>query len=1278
MEALFVRLYRFFKHRHRIFWAIFISVFALFGVLASRIEFEEDITHFFPDDKRVEKLNYIFQHSSMAERVVVMVSIADSSQRANADSLVSATQRLVADLDTTLAIYHPTITAQVDDQKILAIFDVIQNNLPVFLTKDDYAILDSMTSPAGSRQALRSTYKQLISPSGVALKRMLVEDPMGFSFLVLKKLSQLQYDENFELYDSYIVTRDHRHLIFFIQPQAKANDTGKNAHLVDDLRVCLKRSNTNSSATLASAFGATVVAVDNAEQIRFDTQLTLSILIVLIAGFILWFFRRKRVMLLIMVPVIFGALFSLACIYLMKGIVSTLALAAGSIILGIAINYALHFLVHLRHHPDKEQVIKDLVRPMLLGSTTTVLAFFSLQFTNATILRDVGLFAGFSLIGAALCSLIFLPHLISVAAYRENIIERAFSRIGSPHKVWIVIIAIVTPVLLYFASDVKFLKDMSALNFMQQDTKDAQARLETINPASMNTVYVSAEGKNLQEALRRHEQAVPTLDSLKAAGLIKRYHAVSSFLLSDSLQAQRIQQWNKYWSAEKKSMLLANTADEGRKLKFNDAILSKIDTIVNKQYSELDKPAFALLQQTFFQDNIIDNPGRALVVSLVNVPQARNKELIDVMQHTPAHGADRQMLTNLFVEFVHDDFNFIVFFTSILVFVVLLISTGRIEITLITFLPMLVTWIWILGIMALVGIEFNIINVMISTFIFGLGDDYSIFVMDGLQQEYKTGKKTMSSVRTSIFLSAVTTICGLGVLIFAKHPALWSIAVIAIIGIVCVFLMSQTLEPFIFHWLITKRTKRGLPPMTFVGVVFTIITYGIFVMGSFALTIIGVILKVIPFGGPKKQLMYHRLISFCNWLILTVSLNKVTVTERNDKMFEQPSIIIANHSSFLDILITTMLHPKLILLTNKWVYNSPIFGGVVRMAGYYEVTEGAEESIDHLRKKVGEGFSIVVFPEGTRSENGKLNRFHKGAFFLAEKLDLPIRPLLIHGANTSIPKSTIYVFPTDITLKFLPLVATSDMHYGVTYSERTKSISKHFKSSYQEFKASKETPRWFYRKLISNYLYKGPVLEWYARIKVKLEDNYAFFDELVPKKGTVLDLGCGYGFLSYMLQFRSEERIITGVDYDDDKISVAQNGFAKGATLNFFCADVTEYPLSNYDVIFVNDVLHYLHREAQFDFLERCVAALNPGGKIVVRDGNADLQERHQGTKLSELFSVSLLGFNKSTQALTFISGKEVTAFASARGWKLEVFDQTKLTSNIIFVISKDAGHGTV
>ena len=270
--------------------------------------------------------------------------------------------------------------------------NTVHQHLPVFLDDKDYAKLDSIVKPENIKGVLESNYRQLISPAGVAVKGIIAQDPLGFSFLALGKLRQLQYDENFELYDGYIITKDHRHLIFFIEPRFSAAETGKNTPFIDELESIV--SGTSGRHVSASYFGASAVAVGNAKQLRSDSILTISIMVVLLMIFLIGFFKKKRVPFLILVPVIFGGLFSLCCIYIFKGSVSILALAAGSVILGIAVNYSLHFLAHLKHTPDVKAVIKDLVWPLTVGSTTTVLAFFCLQFANAAVLRDCGIVRG--------------------------------------------------------------------------------------------------------------------------------------------------------------------------------------------------------------------------------------------------------------------------------------------------------------------------------------------------------------------------------------------------------------------------------------------------------------------------------------------------------------------------------------------------------------------------------------------------------------------------------------------------------------------------------------------------------------------------------------------------------------------------------------------------------------------------------------------------------------------------------------------------------------------
>lgn len=1277
MALIFLSLYDFFHHRKATFWIVFVSTITLLGAGASQIKIEEDITKFFPDDKRVEDLNYVFQNSKFAEQLVVMVSMKDSASVPQPDSLEITAEKLISKISNDLKPYVTKITSRVDDEKILSVFNIVQDHLPIFLDDKDYVELNSALTAENIRIKLQENYNQLISPVGIGVKKIILQDPLGFSYLALRKLKNIQYDQNFELYDGYIITKDHRHIVFFITPFFPPIETGHNTEFIAGLNAVVKSVSANHSAIHVSFFGASSVAVGNAVQLRRDTVLTISLMVILLAVFLIGFFKRKRVPFLIFIPVGFGGLLSLCCIFLIKGSVSILALAAGSVILGIAVNYALHFLAHLKHTQDVRQVIKDLVKPMTLGSMTTVLAFFCLQFTNAAVLRDVGLFAGFSLIGAALCSLIFLPHFISASLFHgkageQTWIERIPFATWASHKYLVLLILLITPVFFYFALQVSFDNDVSNLNFMSDETRESQRRLEAINRSSANTVFVVSHGKDLESALRRNEKIVPLMNLLKEENHINKYSSVSTFLISDSLQRKRIEKWNAFWTPKKIENVVNVVREEGRKLGFSPVVIKNFESLLLRKYDVVDTENRNTLQTSFFDGYIIQKTKATTIVTLVNVPSPQKANLYKLLGKESVQAFDRQMLANLFVKYVNADFNFIVLFTGILVFVSLLISYGRIEFTLITFAPMFITWIWILGIMAIIGIQFNIVNVMVSTFIFGLGDDYSIFIMDGLQQEYKTGKKSLPSIRTSIFLSAVTTIAGLGVLIFSAHPAMRSIAAISIIGIVCVFVMSQTIEPYLFRALITQQTQQGHPPKTFFGMIYSFITYSVFLAGAMVMTVIGILFSVIPFGKKQTKLIYHWLLSLLAWIIIYFQphIGKKVLGRAKDT-FSHPSVIIANHSSIVDILLTILLYPKLILLTNQWVWNSPILGSVVRLADYYPVGEGVEDSIDMLRNRVEEGYSIVVFPEGTRSPDQAIKRFHKGAFYLAETLALPIRPLLIHGAGYAVPKGTFYLNPGQFTLKFLAAIPIQNNHFGVTYSERTKSISRYFKHEYASLASEIETQDYFAKRLISNYLYKGPVLEWYLRVKLKLENNYAAFYNLLPRSGTILDLGCGYGFLCYLLHLRSPDQRIIGVDYDEEKIETAFNSYLKSEKVEFHQANIQNFSFESYSGIVLSDVLHYLEPAQQEVLLNRCFASLLPGGVMIICDGNAELTQRHGRTKLSEFFSIRLLKFNKSTNTLNYLSIDKIRTLAESHGLAVEIANNSRFTSNLMMVVRR-------
>jgi 2-polyprenyl-3-methyl-5-hydroxy-6-metoxy-1,4-benzoquinol methylase len=179
-------------------------------------------------------------------------------------------------------------------------------------------------------------------------------------------------------------------------------------------------------------------------------------------------------------------------------------------------------------------------------------------------------------------------------------------------------------------------------------------------------------------------------------------------------------------------------------------------------------------------------------------------------------------------------------------------------------------------------------------------------------------------------------------------------------------------------------------------------------------------------------------------------------------------------------------------------------------------------------------------------------------------------------------------------------------------------------------------------------------LEWYIRVKLNLEKNYELIHTLIPKEGRILDIGCGYGFMDYALYFASPRRIITGIDYDEEKIQVANNCFSKDENVNFIMTDARNFSYENYDAIIMSDVLHYLDSDSQKRLIEKCCESLNPEGVLLIRDANADLKQRHFYTRLTEFFSTKLIGFNKTSgNGLSFFSEQLVKKYRNGKSYEL-------------------------
>ena len=110
--------------------------------------------------------------------------------------------------------------------------------------------------------------------------------------------------------------------------------------------------------------------------------------------------------------------------------------------------------------------------------------------------------------------------------------------------------------------------------------------------------------------------------------------------------------------------------------------------------------------------------------------------------------------------------------------------------------------------------------------------------------------------------------------------------------------------------------------------------------------------------------------------------------------------------------------------------------------------EGIEDYMPQFRSLVERGYSILVFPEGTRSADCSILRFHKGAFHLAQELNLDILPVCLNGVGYALPKEEFMLRPGHITVTIGKRVAPDDLSWGADARERTKAFHRFYQEWY--------------------------------------------------------------------------------------------------------------------------------------------------------------------------------------------------------------------------------------
>lgn len=174
----------------------------------------------------------------------------------------------------------------------------------------------------------------------------------------------------------------------------------------------------------------------------------------------------------------------------------------------------------------------------------------------------------------------------------------------------------------------------------------------------------------------------------------------------------------------------------------------------------------------------------------------------------------------------------------------------------------------------------------------------------------------------------------------------------------------------------------------------------------------------------------HKVARLWARAILTISGIDVAVKGRSHIDRGRSYIVMANHQSNFDIpVLLAHLPLQFRWLAKAELFKIPVFGRAMRGCGYISIDrsdrESAFKSLATAAATIKGGTSVMVFPEGTRSLDGKIQPFKKGSFVLAVDAGVPILPVVINGTWSIMPKNKLSIRPCQVTLDVLPPFETS-------------------------------------------------------------------------------------------------------------------------------------------------------------------------------------------------------------------------------------------------------------
>ena len=1039
MTERFVQLHLFLA-RHRKIILVLAAVFVVAAVfMGGRLKLNEDFTDILPmSAPAIAEQVKALKHIRQADRLYIDVATGTT----NAEQLADAAGQMTAALREIPQLAD--VRGKINVADMGAAYQQLQAQLPSLLNSNDLRALEPRLAATNLEARLAWLKKSMMQPQGLMFKDVALADPAGISDAVSVRLRNLQAGTgDARIVGGRITSADGCHVLLNATPEFRSSETGKSAALVAAVLQAARSVEEKfpAGAVKISVTGAHRAALDNAVMIRADTTRTSVIATLAIAGLIILACRRRWLALLALLPVVFGALGAVTVFFLTGNLVSAVALGCGSMLIGVTVDYGIYLVYTLDNSPpasreELARMVARLVPALTFGALTTMAAFLVMFLSPISGHRQLGLFGAVGVGLAALFALLILPLFIPVKAVANArplpltaLMEKIFAWRERKEKMILSALCLFTLICAAGVVRVKFDGDLARLNGVTRSTQQDEKNIRVTWGKALSLTTIVVGGATRDEVMAKNEQVFAALEKLRGQNIFESFSSVAPLLPSAQIRAANWRDWQNFWTMERQAQLRDSLGAAATKLGFRaEAFAPFFKKISSPEMAAVPETNSALNRLT--ADFWSERDGEIFLTTLVKVADTEKFRQLRAAVKTAVPDAlllNKAALSDEITQVARHALPVFGLLVAVLNAFLIFLLLGRIELVLVTLLPMAAGIFWTLGTLGLCGLPIDVANFVFVIFVVGVGGDYSLFLVLSELEPLRGQPERTAATGGAVTMCALTALLGTGVLVLAHHPALFSVGLTALLGISFSLLATLFLVPLSVRWLAENNL--------------------------------------------------HRLI---------------------------------------------ILNPS--------------------------------------------------------------------------------------AAQTRRAVSRLYRF-------------------------------------------------------------QGPYVSQFAFWKMKTDPLFCALEKAVPARGEILDLGCGYGLVAHWLTLFNPDRRVSGVDFDAEKIRVAQATARANPQVSFDRRDILEWPeFPACDCALLCDVLHYFPHDLKADVLRKIFTSLRPGGCLIIRDAMAKENSGHRAVARSEKWAVRL-GQNRTRHGLHFEDEKAHRALLREAGFAtIEVQNGAGLGSNLLLI----------